>query len=191
MLNSKQLLYLVIGLLVAMVVVGGFLAVPAYRQASQLKARTANLQEKIDGLTGQTEELQQLAVALSAMNEQLDSELKTIPCVPDIADLIRKLSLPVDGVTIRDQTFTAGSVGEAVAGKENPARVMPLTIDMVARFDSVFALIQAAESMPRLVRVASVRMEVEHGQEETDESFLIASVGLEAVYEPDGGEEGS
>ena len=35
---------------------------------------------------------------------------------------------------------------------------MPLTVDMQATFDSVFALIRNAESMDRLVRVASVRV---------------------------------
>ena len=188
--NNKQLLYLAIGLNLVVVVGGGLLVVPTYRQAGQCRAKTANLREKMAGLSGQTEALQELADAVSQMHARLDEDLKTVPTGPDIADLMRRLSLPVDGETVRDQTFTAGSAGEAVIGKESEARIMPLTIDMVARFDSVFALIQAAESMPRLVRVASVRLEADRAGESASDLFLIASIGLEAVYQADGGEEG-
>ena len=41
MLNSKQFPYLVIGLLLVMLVVGGLLSLPAYRQTSQFKIKTA------------------------------------------------------------------------------------------------------------------------------------------------------
>jgi Tfp pilus assembly protein PilO len=188
--NNRQLLYLAIGLILVLAVGGGLLVVPDYRQASQCRVKISNLRQRMEGLSGQTEALQELADAVSEMHERLDSELKSVPATPDIADLMRRLSLPVDGETVRDQTFTAGSVGDAVIGKECEARIMPLTIDMVARFDSVFALIQAAESMPRLVRVASVRMEANRQNESAGDSFLIASVGLEAVYQPVAGEEG-
>ncbi len=182
--NNRHLLFLVMALCLTVIVGGGFLIIPAYHQANQNKSKTEKLRAKITGLANQTMTVTQLADAVSEMNERLDRELKVIPEVPDMASLMRKLSMPVDGVTIQDQTFTAGSPNPAIPGEEEGARSMPLTIDMVGRFDSVFALIRAAESMDRLLRVSSVRMEIDHDCENAEIRFVTASVGLDAIFEP-------
>jgi hypothetical protein len=59
---------------------------------------------------------------------------------------------------------------------------------MEASFDSVYALLQAAESMRRLVRIASIQMICDRETvEHSDLPFITASVGLEAIYEPSDG----
>jgi len=60
---------------------------------------------------------------------------------------------------------------------------MPLAADMYATFESVMALIDKAESMSRLVRVASLRLLCKRDDQKTDVPLLNASIGLEAVYD--------
>ena len=64
-----------------------------------------------------------------------------------------------------------------------PTRVQPLTVDMEARFDSIFALLRAAESMDRLLRVSSVKIACERRVAGV-QPLAKASIVLEAVYEP-------
>jgi hypothetical protein len=61
---------------------------------------------------------------------------------------------------------------------------MPVTADMTATFDSVLALVDTAESMNRLVRVASLRMMCKRDDQKSDVPLLKASVGLEVIYDP-------
>ena len=187
--NSQHLLVAVFLMFVIVVAGGAVFVVPTYRKASDARTKVANLREKVTGLSGQTEVVEQLAGEVAAVRTHVEEDLKTIPPTPDIAELMRKLSLPVDGVVVQDQTFTAGSPGEAVIGRETAAEAMPLTVEMLARFDSVFATIRAAEAMPRLVRVASVRLEAEGDGGRGDSPMLDASVRLEAIYGTIDGEE--
>jgi hypothetical protein len=61
---------------------------------------------------------------------------------------------------------------------------------MEARFDAVFALLRAAESMDRLLRVTSIKVVSDRLQDD-DQPFTDATVVLEAVYDPPAtGEEG-
>jgi hypothetical protein len=94
----------------------------------------------------------------------------------------------VDGANVRDQMFDAGDPKDAVYGSELSTQVTPLTIDMEARFDAVFALLRTAESMDRLLRISTVQV-VCNRVDEDDEPFTKATVVLEAVYNPpeDGG----
>ena len=132
--------------------------------------------------------IDRLAADLDELTRRVETEHKVIPESADIAGLMRVLSMPVDGVTIRDQTFTTGQPKEAVVGGDLTAMATPLTIDMVARFDSIFALIQAAESLDRLLRVESLNMVCEHPEGE-DELFASASVSLDVIYDPPGARE--
>ena len=92
------------------------------------------------------------------------------------------MTLPVDNVTIRDQTFTAGQPKEAVPGAYFPVKTLPLTVDMVSRFDAVFALIRAAEAQDHLVRVSSVNI-ASSGDDEQEQPLVTASIRLDAVFE--------
>ena len=80
----------------------------------------------------------------------------------------------------------AGGVGraEAVPGGEISARVQPLTVEMVARFDTIFTLMREAESMARLLRIASVSIVTDNRPEFEDLAVAKASIILEAVFDP-------
>lgn len=163
---------------------------PTYRQVHETRQEIAVLERKVDSLPQVTETVETLAEDLDRLQLELDRELKVIPEHAEIASLIRRLSLPVDGRTVLDQTFTTGSANPAIAGEQEPdVLAMPLTVDMEANFDSLFAMIRAAESMERLIRVSSVRIQCDRdkGEQSTDHRghpLLTASVSLEAIYRP-------
>jgi hypothetical protein len=109
--------------------------------------------------------------------------MKRVPEAPDIAELMRILSLPLDGVTVLDQEFTAADINEPVPGYDVEFMAAPLYVNMVARFDAVFALIRAAESMGQLLRVNSLRLNAQRDAEGTM-PMADASIALEVIYDP-------
>lgn len=174
--------------LVTVVTVGSLMLVwPVYRKAAIVDRRGSELLAKCKNYSDQADEIVRLRADLDATREYVQRELKAIPESPDIAGLMRVLSLPVDGVSIRDQTFTAGQPKLASADPDITTLAMPLTIDMEARFEVVFSLMQRVESMHRLLRIASVNMRCEHPDQ--DVPFAKASVVLEAIYSPAADEE--
>jgi len=160
---------------------------PTYAQMHETRDEIRTLERKVESLPQVTESVEGLAEQLDELQVAMDSDLKIIPEHAEIASLIRRLSLPVDGRTVRDQTFTTGSPNSAIAGAKDPeVLAMPLTVDMEANFDSLIAMIRAAESMERLVRVSTVRIQREGDNggktDHRGHPVLTASVSLEAIY---------
>jgi len=174
---------IVYGTVLAVVI--GILLWSSYSEQRMLNHEIETLKSKMKGLSGQTTELERLAIEAGALESYVNDTLKTIPESADVARLIGRLSLPVDGETVLDQTFTRGRVGAPAGGGNEQFHVMPLTIDIEATFESVMSVIDAAESLRRLVRVSSVRMHFprEDDLELVDRPFVKASLGLEAVYQ--------
>lgn len=169
----------------AVAAVGGaaLLALPAYRDGADVRRRIDDLSVKAAELDRHAADVERLADALYDVETAARAAMKTIPDAPDVADLMRRLSLPVDGVAVRDQTFTAGSAGPATDDAEVPEQRMPLTVDLKGSFDSVFALIRSVERMDRLVRVGSVWLTADRTVEAGEgPPVLAASLGLEAIY---------
>ena len=189
--ENRHLIFAIVGGLAILLLGGALLVWPNYREARQIRQETAELRRKISDSAGHTGTVERLADELESARARVDRELKLIPDAPDVAGLMRKLSLPVDGRTVLDQTFTAGNACDAVLGESFSERSMPLTVDMQARFDSVFALICAAERMNRLVRISSVRLAADRSGAARGMPMLTASVGLEVIYDAPAVEEGS
>ncbi|MHC5026977.1 MAG: type 4a pilus biogenesis protein PilO [Planctomycetota bacterium] len=158
---------------------------PRITEVRRIDDRIAELKTKIHGLSDQTDEIELLADRIATLDERV-AGLRDIPRQPQNAELIRRLSVPVDGLVVQEQTFSAARATKAVPGSELPYKSIPVTIEMVSTFDSIFAIVQAAESMSRLVRVASVRIDhdVRSGPQDEVSDFLSATLVLEAIYEP-------
>ena len=164
---------------------------PNYREAKTVRAQVADLRARASTLLAREKAVERLAGDVHTAREHIVSDLKVIPETADVAGLIRKLSDAIDGVNVLDQTFTAGTPSAALAGASAGgahAMATPVAADMRATFDSVFALLRKAESMDRLVRVASVRLlckrDDQKGAKTSDVPVLAASVSLEVVFEP-------
>ncbi len=183
--TSRHLLIAVAGLVVIVLLGGAVLVWPSNREAGVLTEQIARLQKKITALSIRNKQVAQLDREVQEAARRRDAQCKRIPTSPQIADLIGRLSQEVDGVTVHDQRFTAGAPYDATIGLESAVRAAPLTIDMVARFDSVFALIRAVETMDRLVRVALVRLHRPREADDTEDGPLVAAtIRLEVVFEP-------
>jgi hypothetical protein len=183
--SNRNLVWAVIGVLGLAAIVAWLIIWPNYREAAHVKQRIVELERKIAGHGEQTIAITSLSNEVSNARRRMETELKIVPSSPDVADLIRKLSLPVDGANVIDQTFTAGSPVDVNAGEAGSAKAMPLMVELAATFDSVFALLRSAESMNRLLRVASVKVVCKRNDDKfTDIPVLQASLGLEAIYEP-------
>lgn len=189
---------------------------PNYVQASRAQREAAELKSKMALLEGQAHEIERLTAEVAQTQEYIDTRLKVIPEAPDVASVIRKLSQDVDRVTVVDQTFTAETPCDAISGPSSSGgasaskvssansagsraggssdepglQAMPLTVDMEASFDSLFALIRNAESLNRLVRITSVRAAISTTKRDPIPGappLLKAAVGLEAIYQPSPG----
>ncbi len=181
--SSRRHLAFAILSLLAVVTFGGVLLVwPSYREAARHDRRTVLLHQKGKNYDAQARRIDTLTKQVEQMTRRMETELKAIPETPDIADLMRRLSMPVDGVHVYDQTFTAGDPREAVPGGDLPILVQPLTVEMDARFDSIFALTRLAESMDRLLRVSSINIAVDRTN--TEDTIASASIVLESVFDP-------
>jgi hypothetical protein len=176
-----------VGLVIVIALMGCLLVWPNYRRATTVRQQVSDLNSRIKSFGSQTEEKQRLEAQLKITQSRVNNDLKLIPESADLATLIRKLSQVVDRVRVIDQTFTAGTPGEAIIGSQSSMQAMPLTVDMQATFDSVFALLQNAESIDRLVRVNSVRVMCKRDEKNAvidgDVPIVKATVGLEAIFD--------
>jgi len=186
--SSKR--HLILALAASMVVLAigfGLLVWPALSRTTEVTADIADLDHKNKTLEERTALIGRLVEELDSAKDRAKNTLKRIPNSPEIAELIRQLSMPVDGYFVADQTFTAGRSKEASPDEDVTARAVPLTVDVVARYDAVLELIRRAESSDRLVRVASVRVRRHPDKsniESDNDAMLIASITLEAVFDP-------
>lgn len=185
MTDNRHVLFAVLGGVGAVLIGGALLVWPNMRAASAAEARIAELRKKIAFRDVHIERVEQLARELQVVRSQVDDDLRFVPESADVAQLMRVLSLPVDGRTVLDQTFTAGSSTSAVAGSDFSEMALPLTVEMQSTFDSAFALIGAAEHMDRLIRVSSVHLVAERTEGDRRQMpMLSASIGLEVIYDP-------
>jgi Tfp pilus assembly protein PilO len=213
--SDRNLLIAGAGLTVAVGLTAALFMWPNYKAAAAAHHEASELRSKMALLEGQAHALKQLNADVARSQDYIDTQLKTIPEAPDVASVIRKLSQEVDRVTVIDQTFTAGTPCDAIAGQspasdapgakaantaaaksggtpkdESSMQAMPLNVDMEASFDSLFALIRSAESLNRLVRIISVRAALSTTKQEAVPGappLLKAAVGLEAIYHPNQG----
>jgi Tfp pilus assembly protein PilO len=182
--SNRQMLFAVMGLVGCVALALGLLIWPNYREAASLRHQAHDLQTKIDSLGDENVEVERLVEQVSAARKQVAANFKVIPESPDVAEMIRKLSLGVDGRTVMDQTFTAGTPDDALPAQKATMRYMPLKVDMRATFESIFALMRSAESMKRLVRIATVKVACKRDDKQSeDRPMLEASVGLEVLFD--------
>ena len=193
--TSRRHLILAVFVALAILVGGGLALVwPNYKKISAMNDRINDLHAKSRDLQVQDETLTVLSAGLKHAMQTIDENLKVTPASANIADLMGRLSLRPDGVTVLDQSFTTGQPADAVPGSEMTVQATPLTVEITGRFDAIFALIRSVETMHRLIRVSSVSLDsnnVDQADALTgqDSPIITANIGLEVIYDP-GAEEG-
>lgn len=180
--TTKQMTMGVLAVLAVVAMVAVMFILPNYREARDVQAQVKDLQARVTTLESRTHAVDRLAEEVRTARDHVAVDLKSIPETADVAGLIRKLSDPIDGMNVVDQTFTAGTAGPAIVGEDAPAMALPVIAEMHATFESAQALIRKAETMNRLVRVSSVRLQCKREEQKSDIPVLAASVGLEVIY---------
>jgi hypothetical protein len=192
MLDSKHILGALASFFCVVLFGSLALAWPGYRQVLSIDREIADLRGRTEMLDASTAEVERLEARLHEARRKVGEELKIIADSPDLADVMRRLSLPVDEDTVIDQTFTAGSpfamvlpgatTAEPTVG-DRPMAV-PVTIELSGTFESLFAILAAAESMDRLIRIGTLRVTCDRSERNSSrqQPILTSSIGLEAVY---------
>jgi len=195
MFSSRHMMIAAALLALCVLLIGSMFIYPNYRKAAGIRSQVRDLQQKMADLEGQTQEVERLARDVRAQRMRMEAEHKAIPSTPDMSSLMQKLSQPVDYINVVAQNLTTGSAADAIVNSDCGVKAMPLTVDMEASFESVFALIRSAESVHRLVRVASLRVSCKHDEKVNASSaaagkllpsspIVKATIGLEAIYDP-------
>jgi hypothetical protein len=188
MASNRRIDIILIAVAAAVTITGIGLAWPGMREAWVCRRGLEDIESKMADRPDRTDEVERLAELIEAINIKMDREFRTVPETPDVAGVVRALSVPVDGVTVRDQTFATHAPVDAAPNPNMNARATPITVDMTATFDAIYSLLRTTESMDRLVRVSSLRLgrDAKVANElHVGPPILTASIGLEAIFESD------
>ena len=183
MLTNKKPIYVALGVMVLFGLGLGTLAWPNYSKLREVNADIDKLTLQIETSAQHAQEIEELRVQLADSLDVIETDFKRIPNAADIEELIRRLSLPVDQQTVLDQTFTAREALPAL-DSEASAKLLakPLDIEIRAVFDSVFAVVQAVESLDQLTRITAIHMAAGERAGEAESPVLTASINVEAIF---------
>jgi Tfp pilus assembly protein PilO len=159
-----------------------FFIVPNYNIATHASTEADLLEERIEQLQLRQIEVEQMHHDFKLMQAKVQDECKQVPSTPDMSQIVKTLSLEVDGRHVLDQSFTAGSI-TAHPKLENVFEVQPLAVTLHADFESIFTVIQNVESMNRLVQISSVRVSRKEADADKTAPVLEAAIGLHAMYD--------
>jgi hypothetical protein len=171
----------VVGAMLAGVLVARFLVHPLHARANDLNTEYSSLLERVDGWPGEDAVLSPLRDELHHRLDIVAKEQRPIPEEPDLAGLIRQLSINIDGFNVIDQTFVAGRKGSAATGAPESWRSVPLTMELVSDYQSLQGVMKTIEANADPVRITRVSIE---RIEQADEShpLIKATLVLDVIH---------
>lgn len=98
---------------------------------------------------------------------------------PDLAEVIRRLSLPIDGERVLDQTFTAGRPGAAAHEAPSAWRATPVRVELVGDWSAVSSLLSLVDDLPGPVRTTTLRL---HRQDGVDRPIARLELELDVLH---------
>ena len=173
-------------LLLASVVLLGFMAArflvhPLHARADDVNRDYEELLARVDGWPGKDAVLAPLRSELSRRTSMMETEQRPVPARPDLAGLIRQLSLDIDGTRVIDQTFAAGRRGPAATAAPETWRSVPLTMELVSEYDALNELLLRIERSPDPIRITRLSVERIDGAV-SGRAIARATLVLDAVY---------
>lgn len=174
--------WMLIGTFTLAVLVMFCFAMPNYKTATFNTGEANRLEDRINKLEKRQVEVQQMRESYETLASQVQAECKRVPKTPNTAQIVQTLSLDVDGLHVVDQSFVAGANSVKSNETEDSFFLQPLAITMEADFDSIFSVIQQAESMNRLIRISSIRISRPEREANRSTVMLEAAVGLHAPF---------
>lgn len=133
---------------------------PLHLRAATLEGDVTDLQERIAEASVPEAQLDATRLERERRREMLASEgFDALPDgAPDVAGVIRRLSLPIDGHRIFDQTFTAGRPGAAANGAPEGWRATPVRVEVEGDWSAIRELLDLVDDLPGPVRTTALRL---------------------------------
>lgn len=148
-------------LAIAGAMVAWFGVVPLHAKAASQQAETTALLARVAQSPVPSERLTPFRAELERRSKMLSDECPKplIAAKPDVAGVIRRLSLPIDGNRVVDQTFTAERSGPADLDSEIQWSATPIRIELVAKWSAIAEVLDLIETMNIPSRVTEFRLE--------------------------------
>ncbi|MBL0922561.1 MAG: type 4a pilus biogenesis protein PilO [Phycisphaerales bacterium] len=108
---------------------------------------------------------------MEALREFAGANSKPIPAQGDIAEFVRGLVTYLDRIGVVDRSIATGT-----PARENDVMAAPMTLTMTGDFMAVFATLEHVESLPRLVRVSRMKLELRK------DGLLKADLSLDVLF---------
>ena len=153
---------------------------PLHLRAATIETETRRLHEMVAAETVPAAKLSSVAHEAERRARMMEMEkVGTLPVgPPDLADVIRRLSLPIDGVRVDDQTFTARRSASAGIGAPEWWKSRPVHVELVADWASIRGLLVLVDNLPNPVRTTSFRLE----RLESDRGLARLHLELDALH---------
>ncbi len=160
----------------AAVLVTALFVIPNYMRALDMQDEAQRLEAVAGENISQRNNLQLLEKNVGALREECARRCRPLAEGAEHDRLLATITRPTDGTVVREQSIRTGQVttvdGIAIGG---PVQRREVSVEMTASFESVFGVLDAAESVDQLVTPRVVEIVVLHGPVEQ------ASMGNPAV----------
>lgn len=183
--NRRTLEQGYLGLLVVVVLVSvaGFIW-PNYSRAAKISSKITSLESKIGRLEDARESLVEQTRAVRELETIRKAKCRHVPENAQVAELVRAISLDVDGSRVADQTFTVSGRRDNVDGGGR-YEGLSMTVDLEAGFDQICSVIDRCAMHSDLIRITGLDIS-KIGKRNTSDR-LRASISLDAIYQSDDG----
>ena len=188
--NADRIIQSAVGIAILAAVVAWFGIVPLHARAARQEVETASLLARVAESPVPADRLVPFRVELDRRIQMLGRECPTGVHVgpPDLAGIIRTLSLPIDGVIVIDQTFTAERSGMVGIEADPPWEVTPIRIELTASWPAIEDVLDRIESMDVPNRLTEFRLDRDP---EIDAEIARVSIEIEVLHRLDSTEESS
>lgn len=160
----------------AAVLVTALFVIPNYMRALDMRDEAQRLEAVAGENISQRNNLQLLEKNVGALREECARRCRPLAEGAEHDRLLATITRPTDGTVVREQSIRTGQVttvdGIAIGG---PVQKREVSVEMTASFESVFGVLDSAESVDQLVTPRVVEIVVLHGPVEQ------ASMGNPAV----------
>ncbi len=116
--------------------------------------------------------LERNEATLAGLREFAEANSKSIPAQGDIAEFVRGLVTYLNKIGVDDRSIATGT-----PARENDIMAAPMTVTMTGDFMAVYATLEHVESLPRLVRVSRLKLELKSG------GILKADLSLDVLFQ--------
>lgn len=186
--NGDRIIQSAVGIGLLAALISWFGIVPLHARASTQEAETAALLTRVAASPMPADRLAPVRTELDRRVELLRRECPSgvAEGPPDLAGIIRTLSLPIDGSTVIDQTFTAERSGPTEFDLDLHWAVTPVRIELTASWSAIANVLELIEGMETPNRMTEFRLDRDP---EPDVEVARVSIEIEVLHRVPSSEE--